>query len=64
LKQHEKKLEDYMRDPPRHDNLGILGQGYDNVIIPGRIRSLQKQIDNFRKQLQECEAKNAGKKRN
>jgi hypothetical protein len=27
------------------------------LIIPGRKRSLQKQIDNFRRQLEECEAK-------
>lgn len=58
LEKHERKLRDYMNDPPTHDNLGLLGQGYDHVIIPGRIRSLQKQIENFRKQLAECEAKN------
>ncbi len=57
LKKHEKKLKDYSDNPPSHDNLGLLGQGYDHFIIPGRKRSLQKQIDNFRRQLEECEAK-------
>jgi RHS repeat-associated protein len=58
LKAHQKKLADYMRDPSGSDNLGILGQGRDPQIIAGRIRSLQRQIDNFKKQLEECERKN------
>jgi RHS repeat-associated protein len=58
LKAHEEKLRKYIADPKSQDNKGILGQGFDHVIVPGRIRSLQKQIDNFRRQVQECEAKN------
>jgi hypothetical protein len=46
-----------MANPQAHDNKGILGQGRDAQIIAGRIRSLQKQIENFRKLLEECERK-------
>jgi hypothetical protein len=35
-----------MANPNAHDNLGILGRAYDKYIIPGRMRSLQKQIEN------------------
>ena len=60
LKKHEQKLRDYMANPSAFDNLGFLGQGRDEAVIAGRIRSLQKQIDNFRKLLAECEAKHGG----
>jgi len=59
IQDHEKKLADYIADPYGHDNLGMLGQGYDSQIIPGRIKSIQDQIDNFRKQLQQCEQENS-----
>jgi hypothetical protein len=29
LRKHEQKLRDYQANPNAHDNLGILGQGYD-----------------------------------
>ena len=57
LAAHEKKLRDYIADPYAHDNLGFLGRGRDPQVIAGRIQNLQKQIDNFRKLLRECEIK-------
>jgi hypothetical protein len=60
LKAHEQKLKDYIANPSAFDHLGFLGQGRDEAVIAGRIRSLQKQIDNFRKQLAECEIKHGG----
>jgi len=54
---HEQKLREYIANPNMYDNLGFLGKGYDDVIIPARIRSLERQIANFKKQLEECEAK-------
>jgi RHS repeat-associated protein len=60
LAKHEQKLKDYMANPSAFDNLGFLGQGRDEAVIAGRIRSLQKQIDNFRKLLAECEVKHGG----
>lgn len=64
LNAHIKKLEDYTRNPLGSDNKGVLGgalgQGNDELakkIYEGRIQSLKKQIENFRKQLQECEKK-------
>jgi hypothetical protein len=58
LRAHEQKLRDYMSNQQAHDNRGILGGGRDEVIIAGRIRKLQGQIENFRKLLEECEFKN------
>jgi len=57
LKAHEQKLSEYALDPYKYDNKNFLGQGRDNAIIQRRIRNLQRQIDNFRKQLEECEEK-------
>jgi RHS repeat-associated protein len=57
LRAHEKKLENYRRDPYAVDNKGFLGQGRDAQVIAGRIRSLEKQIENFKKLLEECERK-------
>ena len=58
LNAHLQKLVDYIGDPDAHDNLDLLKNRPDlrEKLIDGRIRSLQKQIDNFRKQLQACEA--------
>jgi uncharacterized protein RhaS with RHS repeats len=58
LRRHEKKLQDYMNDPYGSDNRGLLGQGRDQQVIDGRIRNLQRQIENFRKLLAECERRN------
>ena len=55
LRKHEQKLREYINNPYGHDNRGFLGQGRDAQIINSRIRSLQRQIENFRKQLAECE---------
>ena len=58
---HLKKLFDYMQDPDAFDNLGLLkGASPErrNQIINGRIKSLAGQIENFAKQLAECEKKN------
>ncbi|MGH8550158.1 MAG: RHS repeat domain-containing protein, partial [Methylococcales bacterium] len=52
LQEHEQKLRDYQADPRSGDNRGFLGQGRDPQVIAGRIRSLQKQIANFRKLLE------------
>ncbi|MEQ1650553.1 MAG: hypothetical protein ABL898_18395, partial [Hyphomicrobiaceae bacterium] len=51
---HKKKLDEYLNDPAQHDNKGLLGKGRDKEIKDGRVRSLQKQIDNFLRQLLEC----------
>ena len=61
LQEHENKLRDYRSDPAANDNLGILGHSpeRDAAIIAGRIRNLEGQIENFRRQLAECEARNA-----
>ena len=60
LNAHIQKLVDYIHDPDAHDNLDLLKNRPDlrEKLIDGRIRSLQKQIDNFRRQLQACEAAN------
>jgi hypothetical protein len=68
LKEHEDKLRNYINDPLGNDNRGILGAAYlanngaiAQSIYDGRIAELQKQIRNFKKQLEECEQAN-GKK--
>ncbi|WP_161795339.1 RHS repeat-associated core domain-containing protein [Xanthomonas sp. GPE 39] len=57
LRMHQQKLREYIANPKMYDNLGFLGKGYDELIIPARIRSLERQIANFKKQLEECEAR-------
>ena len=47
-----------MSNPYGSDNKGFLGQGRDEAVIAGRIRSLKNQIENFRRLLEECERKN------
>jgi hypothetical protein len=57
---HLKKLQDYINDPEGHDNLGTLKNNppLRNKLIDGRIRALQRQINNFKKQLDACEQAN------
>ena len=55
LREHELKLQQYASNPYAFDNKSILGRGRDDAIIAGRVRSLLKQIQDFRKQLEECE---------
>jgi hypothetical protein len=65
LNGHIKKLTDYIANPDAFDNLGMLkhptvvnNPTRRDKIIDGRIRNLQKQIDNFRKLLEACEKEN------
>jgi flagellar biosynthesis chaperone FliJ len=62
LAAHEQKYRDYIANPSAGDNMGILSAAYNagdmtryTNIINGRIRNLDKQISDFRKQLEECE---------
>jgi hypothetical protein len=61
LREHEEKLRAFRNDPYSRDNLGILGHSpeRDARIIAGRIRNLEGQIENFRRQLAQCERDNA-----
>ena len=56
IKEHQQKLDDYIKDLYAHDNKGIIenapNQGVRDKIIQGRIDALQKQIN---KQLGELE---------
>lgn len=49
IEEHQKKLDDYIKDPYGHDNKGILEnaptQEIRDKIIQGRIDALQKQIN-------------------
>jgi RHS repeat-associated protein len=61
LQKHEQKLKDYSTDPFAHDNKGFLAKAFPALqqkIIQTRTNKLQGQIDNFRKLLAECEARN------
>ena len=56
------QLANYINDPLGNDNRGILAFAYlfnygqrATSIYEGRIRELKKQIENFKKQLEECE---------
>ena len=62
LAAHEQKYRDYVANPSAGDNMGILDAAYQagdmaryTNIINGRLRNLDKQISDFRRQLQECE---------
>ncbi len=62
LAEHEKKLADYKANPDAHDNQGHLAQaGGDEQrrqkIIDGRIRSLERQIQNFKKLISDLKAR-------
>jgi hypothetical protein len=55
---HERKLREFKADPDAHDNAGLLARSPSErreKIIQGRIRKLERQIRNFRRQLAECE---------
>jgi RHS repeat-associated protein len=61
LRAHEQKLRDFIANPYTHDNRGFLANNppsRHSKIIDGRIRELQKQIDNFRRLLEKCERRN------
>lgn len=61
---HEQKLREYMANLYAHDNQGHLAGNPASLhqqIIDGRIRSLQRQIENFRKLLEQCERENGGR---
>lgn len=66
LKAHEQKLQGYLNNPLDADLMSqgriwmdILFRNGANVdsIIKGRIRNLEKQIETFKRDLAECEAK-------
>ncbi|MEO8270067.1 MAG: hypothetical protein ABI557_10115 [Aureliella sp.] len=55
LAKRRQKLIDYMKDPDKYDNKGILKGASPEMrrrIIEGRMRNLEGQIDNFQKQIQ------------
>jgi RHS repeat-associated protein len=52
---HQAKLAAYASNPYASDNLGILGRGYDDRIIAGRVKHLVQEILELQKQLEECE---------
>lgn len=65
LMDHQRKLREYMANPMAMDNKGFLAgaqatnnQDLYNKIYLTRIASLQKQIANFQKLLEECERRN------
>jgi hypothetical protein len=65
LLDHERKLREYMANPIAADNKGFLAnalaqdnQDLYSKIYLGRIASLQAQIANFKKLLEECERRN------
>jgi len=65
MRDHERKLREYMANPMASDNKGFLAgalakndQDLYNKIYLSRIASLQAQIANFKKQLEECERRN------
>ena len=54
LEKHLKKLEDFKANPDKFDNKGFLKDASPELrqkIIDGRIRSLERQIENFRRQI-------------
>ncbi|HSE64063.1 MAG TPA: RHS repeat-associated core domain-containing protein, partial [Thermoanaerobaculia bacterium] len=63
LRDHEQRLANYRRDPDAYDNKGFLKGKSEEIrrrIIQGRIRKLERQIENFKRlirKLQEPEAR-------
>jgi len=53
--EHKQKLEDYKKDPTKHDNKGTLenapNEEIKNKIFNGRIRELEKQIKKHEEEL-------------
>jgi RHS repeat-associated protein len=65
LAAHEARLDAYQSNPYVHDNRGDLARNpasRHHKIISGRIRNLQRQIDNFKRLLEECERKHGTQK--
>lgn len=63
LREHEEKLRQYRTNPDFYDNLGFLKFATPDMrkkIIDGRIRNLERQIENFRRQLNQCLMNNGG----
>lgn len=63
LRDHQRKLREYMSNPRAYDNKGFFDSAPPEVhqnIINGRIRELRKQIENFQKQYDACVARHAG----
>ncbi|MCU7806284.1 MAG: hypothetical protein KZQ73_00195, partial [Candidatus Thiodiazotropha sp. (ex Semelilucina semeliformis)] len=61
LRAHERKLREYRKNPYTNDNKGFLKNSPSSrhpQIIDGRIRNLEGQIENFKRQLLECEKQN------
>ena len=65
LESHQRKLRNYLTNPIAQDNKGILGLALAQRqfsraggIFGGRLKELNKQIRNFKKQLEECERQN------
>ncbi len=59
IAQHEAKLKDYLKDPLKYDNKGTLKNASDEVkekIIAGRTKHLQKEISNFKENIQKVRA--------
>jgi hypothetical protein len=57
LREHEEKLRQYRTNPDFYDNLGFLKFAPPDLrkrIVDGRIRNLERQIANFRRQYEEC----------
>ncbi len=57
LRKHEEKLRQYRSNPDLYDNLGFLKFAPPDLrkkIIDGRIRNLERQIQNFRRKYEEC----------
>lgn len=60
LAKHQAKLEAYKSNPYANDNKGFLANNppsRHHQIISGRIRNLQRQIENYKRLLEECERK-------
>jgi RHS repeat-associated protein len=58
LAEHQRKLNEYATNPYAQDNKNILGKGYDDTIIAGRVKGLVHDIIEYQKQLEECERRN------
>ncbi|KIE05772.1 hypothetical protein NF27_CY00080 [Candidatus Jidaibacter acanthamoeba] len=66
MKEHREKLEKYKADPEAYDNDGRLARNKDNPeicanIIKGRIKGLEDEIKNFKKDMKEVKDKAKGK---
>lgn len=59
IREHEKKLDDYTRNPEKHDNKGTYRNAPNaeikRKVYEGRIRELRKQINRHKKELKKLE---------